>query len=107
MLLTRQCTPRLAAASFTTKASCQRGLSVRMYSDTKAEPQSKQDDALESIAKPTEVKAKKKTQAELDQEMLVKLQGLDGDGGSAGVEYEDGKPVSMKRSVKSNMFRYI
>jgi len=50
---------------------------------------------------------KKKTQAELDQELQAKLQGLSGDGGDAGVEYEDGKPVSMKRSVKNNMFRYI
>jgi hypothetical protein len=59
-------------------------------------------------AKPSEEpKPKKKTQAELDQELQLKLQGLAGDGGSAGVEYEDGKPVSMKRSVRNNMFRYI
>jgi hypothetical protein len=50
---------------------------------------------------------KKKTQAELDEELQRKLQGLAGDGGGAGVEYEDGKPVSMKRSVRNNMFRYI
>jgi hypothetical protein len=50
---------------------------------------------------------KKKTQAELDLELQAKLRGLSGDGGDAGVEYEDGKPVSMKRSVKNNMFRYI
>jgi hypothetical protein len=37
----------------------------------------------------------------------MKMKGMDGDGGDAGVEYEDGKPVSMKRSVKNNMFRYI
>jgi hypothetical protein len=62
----------------------------------------------EQTAKPTEEqKPKKKTQAELDQELQLKLQGLSGDGGDAGVEYEDGKPVSMKRSVKNNMFRYI
>ncbi|OAL50717.1 hypothetical protein IQ07DRAFT_631667 [Pyrenochaeta sp. DS3sAY3a] len=41
---------------------------------------------------------KKKTQAELDEELQRKLQGLAGDGGDAGIEYEDGKPVSMKRS---------
>jgi hypothetical protein len=62
----------------------------------------------EQNAKPSEEpKPKKKTQAELDQELQLKLQGLSGDGGDAGVEYEDGKPVSMKRSVKNNMFRYI
>jgi hypothetical protein len=61
-----------------------------------------------TTAKPSEEpKPKKKTQAELDQELQIKLQGLAGDGGDAGVEYEDGKPVSMKRSVKNNMFRYI
>lgn len=61
-----------------------------------------------SVAKPEEEsRPKKKTQAELDHELQLKLQGLAGDGGDAGVEYEDGKPVSMKRSVKNNMFRYI
>ncbi|PVI08455.1 hypothetical protein DM02DRAFT_665790 [Periconia macrospinosa] len=49
----------------------------------------------------------KKTQAELDRELQLKMQGLAGDGGDAGVEYEDGQPVAMKRSVKNNMFRYI
>ncbi|CAI6241176.1 unnamed protein product [Periconia digitata] len=49
----------------------------------------------------------KKTQAELDKELQLKMQGLSGDGGDSGVEYEDGQPVSMKRSVKNNMFRYI
>jgi hypothetical protein len=39
--------------------------------------------------------------------LQLKLAGMAGDGGDAGVEYEDGKPVSMKRSVKNNMFRYI
>lgn len=52
-------------------------------------------------------KPKRKTQAELDAELMEKLQGLDSEGGAAGVEYEDGKPASMKRSVRNNMFRYI
>ena len=55
--------------------------------------------------KPAE--APKKTVAELDAEMMKKMSGIAGDGGSAGIEYEDGQPVSMKRSVKNNMFRYI
>ncbi|ETS82640.1 hypothetical protein PFICI_04516 [Pestalotiopsis fici W106-1] len=50
---------------------------------------------------------KSKTMAELDEEMRLKMSGLSGDGGEAGIEYEDGKPVAMKRSVKNNMFRYI
>ncbi|KAI4860020.1 hypothetical protein F4820DRAFT_129744 [Hypoxylon rubiginosum] len=49
----------------------------------------------------------KKTVAELDAELQQKMSGLSGDGGEAGVEYEDGQPVAMKRSVKNNMFRYI
>ncbi|OTA88356.1 hypothetical protein M434DRAFT_123680 [Hypoxylon sp. CO27-5] len=52
-------------------------------------------------------KTKKKTMAELDAELQQRMSGLSGDGGEAGVEYEDGKPVAMKRSVKNNMFRYI
>jgi len=50
---------------------------------------------------------KKKTMAELDEELRMKMQGIAGDGGDAGIELEDGQPVSMKRSVKNNMFRYI
>lgn len=54
-----------------------------------------------------EPKKKKKSQAELDRELELKMQGLAGDGGEAGVELEDGQPVAMKRSVRNNMFRYI
>ncbi|KAI9821737.1 MAG: hypothetical protein M1827_002318 [Pycnora praestabilis] len=50
---------------------------------------------------------KKKTMAELDEELRTKMEGIGGDGGEAGMELEDGKPVSMKRGVKNNMFRYI
>ena len=49
----------------------------------------------------------KKTQAQLDEEMQRAMAGIAGDGGEAGLELEDGKPVSMKRGVKENMFRYI
>ncbi|KXL45154.1 hypothetical protein M433DRAFT_56886 [Acidomyces richmondensis BFW] len=48
-----------------------------------------------------------KTQAQMDEELRQKMMGLAGDGGEAGIEYEDGQPVAMKRSVKNNMFRYI
>ncbi|KAF4549216.1 Hypothetical protein D9617_23g006310 [Elsinoe fawcettii] len=51
-----------------------------------------------------------KTQAELDSELIAKIKGAYGDrdeGGEAGIEYEDGKAVAMKRGVKANMFRYI
>lgn len=50
---------------------------------------------------------KQKTVAQRDQELMEKMAGLSGDGGESGVEYEDGKPVAMKRGVRENMFRYI
>lgn len=50
---------------------------------------------------------KKKTMAELDEELRLKMEGMSGDGGSAGVEYEDGKAEGLKRGVKANMFRLI
>lgn len=56
---------------------------------------------------PDVMKKPRKTMAELDEELRNKMSGLAGDGGEAGVEYEDGQPVAMKRSVKNNMFRYI
>lgn len=48
-----------------------------------------------------------KTIAQLDEEMRRAMEGRAGDGGEAGMELEDGKPVSMKRGVRENMFRYI
>lgn len=52
-------------------------------------------------------KAKKKTMAELDEELKLKMEGMSGGGGSAGVEYENGKAEGLKRGVKDNMFRVI
>ncbi|KAI1654351.1 hypothetical protein F4813DRAFT_399072 [Daldinia decipiens] len=43
---------------------------------------------------------KQKTMAEIDAELQRKMSGLSGDGGEAGIEYEDGKPVAMKRGVR-------
>ncbi|KAK1834062.1 hypothetical protein QBC39DRAFT_344178 [Podospora conica] len=57
--------------------------------------------------KPSTPPVQQKTQSQLDQELREKMEGLSGDGGASGVEYEDGQPVAMKRSVKDNMFRYI
>ncbi|TVY24518.1 hypothetical protein LHYA1_G006893 [Lachnellula hyalina] len=50
---------------------------------------------------------KKKSMAELDEEMRAKLDGISGEGGGAGVEYEGGKAVGLKRGVRENMFRVI
>ncbi|KAF2664338.1 hypothetical protein BT63DRAFT_106499 [Microthyrium microscopicum] len=49
----------------------------------------------------------KKTVAELDEELRLKLEERSGDGGMAGIELEDGKPNAMKRSVRENMYRVI
>lgn len=48
-----------------------------------------------------------KTMAELDNELRERLENTSGEGGVAGLEYENGKPVAMRRSVRNNMFRYI
>lgn len=53
------------------------------------------------------VKPIKKTQAQLDEELMAAMEGRAGDGGLAGAELEGGKAVSMKRGVRDNMFRYI
>ncbi|KAL2280099.1 hypothetical protein FJTKL_12721 [Diaporthe vaccinii] len=50
---------------------------------------------------------KKKTVAEMDEELRLKLEGMSGEGGAAGIEYEGGKAEGLKRGVKSNMFRVI
>ena len=44
---------------------------------------------------------------DLDAELRLKLEGISGEGGEAGLELEDGKPTAMKRGVKNNMFRLI
>ncbi|ETN45164.1 uncharacterized protein HMPREF1541_10041 [Cyphellophora europaea CBS 101466] len=48
-----------------------------------------------------------KTSSQLDEDMRRAMEGLAGDGGEAGLELENGKPVAMKRGVRDNMFRYI
>ncbi|KAM7214255.1 hypothetical protein V8F06_010372 [Rhypophila decipiens] len=66
-----------------------------------------QDGVVNQKPVPKKQTLKQKTMAMLDEELRLKMEGLAGDGGESGVEYEDGKPVAMKRSVKENMFRYI
>lgn len=53
------------------------------------------------------IKKSRPTIAEQDEALKAKMAGLSGEGGEAGVEYENGEPVAMKRSVRNNMFRYI
>ncbi|KAI4112445.1 MAG: hypothetical protein LQ345_006403, partial [Seirophora villosa] len=56
---------------------------------------------------PSIASGKKKTVAELDEELRLKMEGKSGEGGEAGMQLEDGKPTTMKRSVRENMFRLI
>ena len=65
------------------------------------------DESTEPDSVPELQNKQTKTVAEADEELRRKMSGLAGDGGEAGLEVEDGQPVSMKRSVKNNMFRYI
>ncbi|BCR90570.1 uncharacterized protein ACHE_60456S [Aspergillus chevalieri] len=48
-----------------------------------------------------------KSVGQSDEELREKLERMSGGGGASGIEYEDGKPSTMKRSVRNNMFRYI
>ena len=64
------------------------------------------DEAMKE-AELAKTKERKKTMAQLDEELRTKLEGRSGDGGAAGLELENGKPVAMKRGVRENMFRLI
>lgn len=48
-----------------------------------------------------------KSVTQTDDELREKLEQISGEGGASGIEYEDGQPNTMKRSVRNNMFRYI
>ncbi len=67
----------------------------------------KSNDHTKAISGKEESKKPKKTMAELDEELRMKLEGRSGEGGAAGLELEGGKPVAMKRGVRENMFRLI
>ncbi|KAI1464914.1 uncharacterized protein F4812DRAFT_440947 [Daldinia caldariorum] len=84
----------------------QRSTSSQSHSQTQEKSQHTTSIGQKDATSPKS-QGNKKTMAELDAELQQKMSGLSGDGGEAGIEYEDGKPVAMKRGVKNNMFRYI
>ena len=90
----------------TLASTCTRSIRLASsHSSSKAtSPSQKQEESKDATEKPEK---KAKTIAEQDEELRQKMGGLSGDGGESGVEYEDGQPVAMKRSVAKNMFRYI
>ncbi|KAF4466996.1 hypothetical protein FALBO_6145 [Fusarium albosuccineum] len=108
--------PRLQAASHANylHATSRRALSISILKDqdpkfkgeNESRDKSKSNKTADSSTE-SYVTARKKTSAELDQELRERLEALSGDGGGAGVEYENGKATGLKRGVKSNMFRVI
>lgn len=74
-------------------------------------PESKQTHELKSsdknLSQESASQKKKKTWAQMDEELRAAMEGRAGDGGLAGAELEGGKAVAMKRGVRDNMFRYI
>lgn len=67
----------------------------------------KQANSEKSHKATEKTKESHKSVAQTDEDMRSIMEALSGDGGAAGAELEDGKPVAMKRSVRDNMFRYI
>ncbi|PLB51083.1 hypothetical protein P170DRAFT_436157 [Aspergillus steynii IBT 23096] len=72
-------------------------------SPIKEEEKSQPNSESDKPSKPE--KAKSISQA--DDELRERLEQMSGGGGASGIEYEDGQPNTMKRSVRNNMFRYI
>ncbi|PWY72193.1 hypothetical protein BO94DRAFT_475993, partial [Aspergillus sclerotioniger CBS 115572] len=70
-------------------------------------PQQNRTDASSPTSQEKRKLEKAKSVAQADQELRERLEQMSGGGGAAGIEYEDGKPNAMKRSVRNNMFRYI
>ncbi|KAK3686766.1 hypothetical protein LTR37_019481 [Vermiconidia calcicola] len=100
--------PILNTRSFTTTASklatsSQQQQSSSQTGNADSNAKSKSGDLTDKAIQ----SSKKKSILEQDEELRQKMAGLSGEGGEAGVEYENGEPVAMKRSVKNNMFRYI
>ena len=91
----------------TSPKACQESTDGRPDSSAQKSLQDQVDYKDQKERSDTKLQSPAKTQLQLDEELRQKMSGLSGEGGESGVEYEDGQPVSMKRSVKQNMFRYI
>jgi hypothetical protein len=81
--------------------------SVSTASTANAERSTDHKDNTVKDGEQAKTKVAKKTMAQLDEELRMKLEDHSGDGGAAGLELENGKPVAMKRGVRENMFRLI
>lgn len=96
-----------ARHSSTSTSASKEGSSTTKDQATDANPENQTKNATQTPDTQPAQPKKKKSILQQDEELRAKMSGLAGDGGDAGVEYEDGQPVSMKRSVRNNMFRYI
>ena len=81
--------------------------SISTVSTANAKSSTDTNDNAAKDGEQVKTKEAKKTMAQLDEELRMKLEGRSGDGGTAGLELENGKPVAMKRGVRENMFRLI
>ncbi|GAP92426.1 hypothetical protein SAMD00023353_7900310 [Rosellinia necatrix] len=93
-------------ATFPSIPLCRRLASTGPDSQTH-QPSTREHDVASRRTQAPRAQGQGKSIAQLDEELRQKMSGIAGDGGEAGVEYEDGKPAAMKRSVRNNMFRYI
>jgi hypothetical protein len=76
--------------------------------DHTANPETNASRKTETLSKNEgKQQSKAKTISEADAELRERLEQMSGEGGASGIEYEDGKPVAMKRGVRNNMFRVI
>ena len=102
-------TPKFAPARHSSTSNAQSSTANGQPSQNTTPTLQNQDQTTKSTANETASNdaPKKKSVLQQDEELRQEMSGLSGDGGESGIEYEDGKPVSMKRSVKNNMFRYI
>lgn len=88
-------TPTLTTTRYSSNSNIDNASAKSDNKKTTPETESKAKDAKPPAKKPV---------LQQDEELRRKLNAANSD---AGVEYEDGQPASMKRSVKNNMFRYI
>jgi len=71
------------------------------------QPTGKATEAAAGSSNTNEKIAPAKTVAEQDAELKSRLEAMSGEGGAAGVEYENGTAEGLKKEVKRNMFRLI
>lgn len=98
---------RCSVASRAAIASAHLSTAVTSHQTQNTPPSELSQRPREAREAPEPTAKGKKTMAELDEELRLKLEGMSGEGGAAGVEYENGKAEGLKRGVKSNMFRVI